>query len=58
MKKRDGVYYDAKRDYLVLLMWIGNKFYIDAKFDDLHLTGISRKNAYPKRAGLIYIGKF
>lgn len=56
MKQKDGVYYDTKHDYLVVLFFMGNRFYIEAEFDDCTLTGKSKPNGDPEKANLIYIG--
>lgn len=52
----NGVYYDIKHDYLVLLFWVGNRFFISAEFADCKLEGTSKPYPSTKKAGLIYIG--
>lgn len=53
----DGVYYDVANDHLVLLLWVGNRFHLEADFNDCWMKAKSKPFPSTQKAGLIYVGE-
>lgn len=52
-----GVYYDFQEDHLVLLQWIGNRFYVEYETADVTVNAKSKRSPSTLKAGLIYVGE-
>lgn len=51
------VWYDTRFDHLVVLYWIGSRFYTEYEDKNVFVKGTSKRNGDPLKEYLVYVGE-